>query len=358
MKQITAAETPLQLVEKYRRKYSFKDTYDAMDEAKDKLVEAFPECFCDWCQMPIAVPTNLLATAGYTPIECVRDGASLSACYLWRQYKIIYDFAGPLAEELAQQAFDVSALDTLPVQFLIENMPYPCLYLRTHTISPNAAGAFVWIERDVNTLQAELRIGIVSNDMDSIFNICLNLVNGGTLEDCLRATIEYTENNLDKASELEKKIIEKETFDEMSSLKLLPTLAIVVVLQLLLYIESANAEVEDNREQKAVYRQPRKKSDIKDRFREVRQVEVGVRVSRALLSAKRSGNLSGGGHGAGKGSSKSSHMRRGHWHHYWTGPHDGERKLILKWVAPTVIHPDDLDAEIPNVIPINKGKNQ
>lgn len=93
MKQITAAETPLQLVEKYRRKYSFKDTYDAMDEAKDKLVEAFPECFCDWCQMPIAVPTNLLATAGYTPIECVRDGASLSACYLWRQYKIIYDFA-------------------------------------------------------------------------------------------------------------------------------------------------------------------------------------------------------------------------------------------------------------------------
>lgn len=115
MKQITAAETPLQLVEKYRRKYSFKDTYDAMDDAKDKLVEAFPECFCDWCQMPIAVPTNLLATAGYTPIECVRDGASLSACYLWRQYKIIYDFAGPLAEELAQQAFDVSALDTLPM---------------------------------------------------------------------------------------------------------------------------------------------------------------------------------------------------------------------------------------------------
>lgn len=179
MRQITATETPLKLVEKYRQKYGFQDTYTAMDEAKAKLSEAFPECFCDWCQMPIAVPTNLLAVSGYTPVECVRDAASLAACYLWRQYKIVYDFAEPLAEELAQQAFDVPLLDTLPVQFLIENMPYPCLYIRTHTIAPNAAGAFVWVERDVDTLQAELRVGIVSSSMDSIFNVCLNLVDGG-----------------------------------------------------------------------------------------------------------------------------------------------------------------------------------
>lgn len=144
----------------------------------------------------------------------------------------------------------------------------------------------------------------------------------------------------------------------MSILKLTPALAIVVVLQLLLYIESANAELEDNKEQKAVYRQPRKKSEIRDKFREVRQLEVGVRVSHALMSARKHGSIRSESHRTGNGPAKSSHMRRGHWHHYWTGPRDGERKLILKWVAPTVIHPDDLDVEVPNVIPINKGKNQ
>ena len=34
--------------------------------------------------------------------------------------------------------------------------------------------------------------------------------------------------------------------------------------------------------------------------------------------------------------------RRGHWHHFWTGAKDKpeERKLVLKWVAPTMIHGD------------------
>ena len=33
--------------------------------------------------------------------------------------------------------------------------------------------------------------------------------------------------------------------------------------------------------------------------------------------------------------------RRGHWHHYWVGPRDGDRELILKWVAPMFINSGD-----------------
>ncbi|WP_295617345.1 hypothetical protein [uncultured Intestinimonas sp.] len=46
------------------------------------------------------------------------------------------------------------------------------------------------------------------------------------------------------------------------------------------------------------------------------------------------------------GTVKRSHTRRGHWHHYWTGPRDGERALILKWTAPTVIHPEDREDNV------------
>lgn len=38
-----------------------------------------------------------------------------------------------------------------------------------------------------------------------------------------------------------------------------------------------------------------------------------------------------------QGGTVRPHMRRAHWHHYWTGPRDGERKLVLKWLAPTMV---------------------
>ena len=43
---------------------------------------------------------------------------------------------------------------------------------------------------------------------------------------------------------------------------------------------------------------------------------------------------------AGPRSRKAPHIRRGHWHHYWTGPLDNpdERKLIVKWVDWTFVN--------------------
>lgn len=50
-------------------------------------------------------------------------------------------------------------------------------------------------------------------------------------------------------------------------------------------------------------------------------------------------NGGGGGGNTGTGSAKRPHMRRGHWHNYWAGSGD-ERHLVLKWTAPTMIHPE------------------
>lgn len=32
-----------------------------------------------------------------------------------------------------------------------------------------------------------------------------------------------------------------------------------------------------------------------------------------------------------------AHLRRAHWHHFWTGPRDAERTLVLHWVAPILV---------------------
>lgn len=36
------------------------------------------------------------------------------------------------------------------------------------------------------------------------------------------------------------------------------------------------------------------------------------------------------------------HMRRGHWHHFWTGPKNEpeNRLLVLRWLSPMVIAAD------------------
>lgn len=41
--------------------------------------------------------------------------------------------------------------------------------------------------------------------------------------------------------------------------------------------------------------------------------------------------------GLGKHASPKTHWRRGHWHGYWTGPADGERKLVYKMLKPVLI---------------------
>lgn len=55
-----------------------------------------------------------------------------------------------------------------------------------------------------------------------------------------------------------------------------------------------------------------------------------------------------------KGETFSTHassrplIRRAHWHHFWTGPRDGERKLILQWLPPIPVGADD--EELPVVL--------
>lgn len=34
------------------------------------------------------------------------------------------------------------------------------------------------------------------------------------------------------------------------------------------------------------------------------------------------------------------HLRRAHWHRYWTGPRSGERQIVVRWVSQTLVNAD------------------
>lgn len=72
-------------------------------------------------------------------------------------------------------------------------------------------------------------------------------------------------------------------------------------------------------------------------------IENYVVAEREVALLKSGGYSSGEGKSMGKGRAKKSHIRRGHWHHYWVGKRDSnERKLIVKFLMPVIVNGDEV----------------
>ena len=127
-------------------------------------------------------------------------------------------------------------------------------------------------------------------------------------------------------------------------------------VQLVLYLVSQNANIEEAPAPVKAVRTSPKTAQIKpvpqDKASQVRDYDVGIRVGAALRKAARSEPHRS--EGVSTGTEKRPHSRRGHWHHYWTGPMDGDRKLVLKWTAPTIIHPDAAQGDNILIVPVNR----
>ena len=126
------------------------------------------------------------------------------------------------------------------------------------------------------------------------------------------------------------------------------------ILQLVLYICAENKEIEENALQKNITRKPKSKKYIKDKYREVQIWDCGNKISEKIRTFLISDNKTCSSNSKiGNGKIKSPHSRRGHWHHFWIGKRNSEeRKLILKWVAPTFVNGS------PNTVNINIVENE
>jgi hypothetical protein len=78
--------------------------------------------------------------------------------------------------------------------------------------------------------------------------------------------------------------------------------------------------------------------------------EVGYRIGRHLAAARALGNGVGG-----EGRPVSPHMRRAHWHTFWTGPmsEPDKRKRELRWLPPIPVSLESADDLIPTIRAVN-----
>ena len=113
-----------------------------------------------------------------------------------------------------------------------------------------------------------------------------------------------------------------------------------LLLNGLAYLCSANADIA------AVYtpRKEKRRNNAKKRSQATWH-EVGYRIGAQLRNYNRQKSE----RGEKTGRKVRPHMRRAHWHRFWIGPRDGERRLVLKWVAATMVGVDIENATLHRV---------
>jgi hypothetical protein len=72
--------------------------------------------------------------------------------------------------------------------------------------------------------------------------------------------------------------------------------------------------------------------------------DVGVRLGAALRRAYHAEQVGSGTHAGPR-----PHIRRAHWHGFWSGPRDSERRFNVRWLPPIAVGIDDLGA-LPTVV--------
>lgn len=269
----------------------------------------------DYCRLPVNATVTYLQKTGMERTQASVMASELTACWMWRQERVMYCFDPSLAEVLAGQAMESDDTDVLPAELLL-HPPHPIVYIKTPGLLERVDGFFYWVDYDITRKGAALRVQWVWEDMSHSFGQAMHIFPGATLRECAWDTIKASRENLGEPA-----VAELKPVVEMAG----PLLS---ALQLALYLAAENSEVAEVPSAAAAPNPEAREKvvGLMDWGREVRTYRVGARIGALIRRAKR------------EESGKRLHSRRGHWHHYWTGPRDGERKLILKWTAPTFIH--------------------
>ena len=177
----------------------------------------------------------------------------------------------------------------------------------------------------------------------------IHLIPGGTISDGIEKAVQVSLDNLHRTSL-------SPAMKELSIRSIRESKEIAMqAAQLVLYICADNAEIKENDTQAKIYR----KSDrITDRYRELRKWDVGVKTGTILRAARKRDQEESTDPVLSETPGKNytrihkarPHVRRAHWHHYWTGS-AANKKLILRWVNTMLINADGEELP-PTVIPL------
>ena len=282
----------------------------------------------DWCYCPMAASYAVVSGGGdgRANLGNLRDVSILSAMSAWRVTQTVYRFDADLYASLI-----ATPVEKLPVE-LLYRLPQWCVYIETPGITPadDAAagyeqyGFFAHLEYDANTGNPELRLllDVDHRHQPLLIPVVLHLTHT-TISDAIQSAL------------LSARQASGVNIPLPAATKLAADAAPLV--SLLLYLCSAQPDYGD----KAPPQNPQPKKTKKGLrlFPPSRPtvMDVGVRIGAALRAGQNSTAASSA---TGQGGSKRPHVRRAHWHLYWTGP--GRSVPKLNWIPPVGVNLDGI----------------
>lgn len=297
-----------------------------------------------WCFVPSDELAKLLGQLNIPP----RDGAGtrlyvLTALCSWRLTRGLYSFDPDMLTAVCQTSIE----EDLPTSPLLQ-LPEWCLYILTPGLlfdGKDLQGFFAHLDCNPDGAP-ELRLLLDFGDGRLSLTLPLELKHP-TLSSSLRASRDRLVQTLGGVAESpDIESIAKADLFEYSSW-------ITVLVSLVLYLCSANADIRSQADGSAVPKQPSPKRTRKGvRFFPAEQPtewDVGYRIGEALRHLRGASNTSQPGGGEIQSRHISPHIRRAHWHTYWVGPlrEAGERRVTVKWIPPVAVN---VSADLPKPV--------
>ncbi len=313
---------------------------DTFRAGRGKDLPFWPE----WCFLPLAgayaIVSGEAARQGLdiTDLESgmplIADVGKIGALAAWRVTQGIYRFD----PNVYQAVISTPLTGDLPHNILF-NLPEWCVYIETPGMLLSdlpIAGFFAYLEQDAGDGRKELRIVLdATTEFGKIPQLHGSALHLGPwpLKESIRLAAEESERQC--------KIAGLDIDNDLANPEILAQVSKVYepFVSLLLYICTINSEIGDGTRQPTKPR-PKKTKKGPRLFppNRVTTWDVGVRMGAVLRKAQETVTPEETGEATPKQrSNPRPHIRRAHWHGYWTGPRDGEQKFILKWVPPILV---------------------
>lgn len=270
--------------------------------------------------------------------DSIDYGAELLCVARWRKYRAVYKVDNTVSQELFEQAKNFKNDSKLPVE-LLKNLPYPCIAVQVPSIENVirvgekeerhffSGNFFITIEQDdlfkCSPVADTFFFTIWDSEDAKQPAFFIPLKEGAVIQDVIDSLIDLC-NESRKASgetELQNSILSTEV--------VFPLYA----AQIILYLQSVGSDIV------SVPTPKTRKTTGKKSQKPAKVQRVGYRIGATLRQQKKvyeSSNTNT--NPASHRRSPIAHIRRGHFQGFWTGPRDSkQRKLVVKWVAPTYI---------------------
>lgn len=320
---------------------------------RDRGVAPLPD-WPDWCWCPLAGATAIIGLhvneQRLSPQHAF-DIGPLGALATWRMTRGIYRYDSDLFHELWHTPIE----GDLPIDVLYR-LPEWCVFVEPprgadcQWFGAPVVGWFAHLEWDVQAKRPELRL--VFDTLVGLIPFAVHLKQA-SLSECVQAAIEVA---LKSAEQIGADHIKPVLTEHNYAVDLMPYISVT------LYLCAEAADISDlkGRKERPQNPQPVKTKKGLRTFPADNPTswQVGYRIGAALRRAYYAAEPAPAGEGAAsekikERSSPRPHIRRAHWHSYWTGPRKGKREAILKWLPPIPVGAGEL---VPTIHLVEKEK--